>query len=185
MMPLPFWHTSADDGRVCADCRADVRDDGGDGAVLLDDFSKDGDEFDFDVPDHRGDVHGAGGGEVFCGDVLSEARRRRRWRSKVGVLSPFSAAFALPLNVAEDDTHASGDADAVNSDLRVFFGFVGWSILYNTVLVLADDAVVSGAVARGGLRAGSMTLAAVSTSAVTIAAKRAVDGAMAGCAITD
>ena len=49
MMPLPFWHQFADDGRVCADCGFDVRDDGGDGAVLLDDFSEDGDEPDCDV----------------------------------------------------------------------------------------------------------------------------------------
>jgi hypothetical protein len=30
-----------------------------------------------------------------------------------------------------------GRAPAVDSDLRVFFGFVGWTILYCTVLILA------------------------------------------------
>ncbi len=55
--------------------------------------------------------------------------------SKVGVVSPFSAAFSLPLNV-EDETRPSATPPVVNSDLRVFFGYIGWSIVYNTVLVL-------------------------------------------------
>jgi hypothetical protein len=56
---------------------------------------------------------------------------------KVGVISPFSAAFSLPLNIAEDDVRSMARAPAVDSDLRVFFGFVGWTILYCTVLILA------------------------------------------------
>jgi hypothetical protein len=55
--------------------------------------------------------------------------------SKVGVLSPFSAAFSLPLNV-EEETHPSAVPAAGNSDLRVFFGYIGWAIVYNTALVL-------------------------------------------------
>jgi ABC-type transport system involved in multi-copper enzyme maturation permease subunit len=62
--------------------------------------------------------------------------------SKVGVLSPFSAAFSLPLNV-EDETHppaapptANGAPPTVNSDVRVFFGYIGWTIVYNVGLVL-------------------------------------------------
>jgi hypothetical protein len=56
---------------------------------------------------------------------------------KVGVISPFSAAFSLPLNIAEDDVRSMGRAPTADSDLRVFFGFVGWTILYCTVLILA------------------------------------------------
>jgi ABC-type transport system involved in multi-copper enzyme maturation permease subunit len=56
---------------------------------------------------------------------------------KVGVISPFSAAFSLPLNIAEDDVRSMGRAPTAGSDLRVFFGFVGWTILYCTVLTLA------------------------------------------------
>jgi len=56
---------------------------------------------------------------------------------KVGVISPFSAAFSLPLNIAEDDARAIGTTPIPDSDLRVFFGFLGWTILYCTVLVLA------------------------------------------------
>ena len=70
---------------------------------------------------------------------------------KVGVISPFSATFSLPLNIAEDDARAMGTTPAADSDLRVFFGFVGWTILYCTRADSGDDAVVSGAVARGGL----------------------------------
>jgi ABC-type transport system involved in multi-copper enzyme maturation permease subunit len=56
---------------------------------------------------------------------------------KIGVISPFSATFSLPLNIAEDDMRAMGTTPAPESDLRVFFGFVGWTILYCTVLILA------------------------------------------------
>src|SRR6476469_8377733 len=56
---------------------------------------------------------------------------------KVCVLIPFSAALSLPLNIAEDDSRAIGTTPVPDSDLRVFFGFLGWTILYCTVLVLA------------------------------------------------
>jgi ABC-type transport system involved in multi-copper enzyme maturation permease subunit len=56
---------------------------------------------------------------------------------KAGVISPFSATFALPLNIEEDNARSIGRVPVDNSDLRVFFGFVGWSILYCTVLILA------------------------------------------------
>jgi ABC-type transport system involved in multi-copper enzyme maturation permease subunit len=55
---------------------------------------------------------------------------------KVGMISPFSAVFSLPLNIAEDDARAIAATPVDNSDLRVFFGFVGWAILYSTVLIL-------------------------------------------------
>ncbi len=56
---------------------------------------------------------------------------------KLGMISPFSATFALPLDIQSEDARAVGAAVVDNSDLRVFFGFVGWSILYCSVLVLA------------------------------------------------
>jgi len=62
--------------------------------------------------------------------------------SKVGVLSPFSATFALPLDVESSEgatlnsTEAAAAAKAASSDLRIFFGYVGWTILYNAVLIL-------------------------------------------------
>jgi hypothetical protein len=51
----------------------------------------------------------------------------------VGVFSPFSATFALPLDVSRGDNPA---ATATPADLGLFFGFIGWSIVYNSALVL-------------------------------------------------
>jgi hypothetical protein len=51
----------------------------------------------------------------------------------LGVLSPFSATFALPLDVSSGDNPA---AAAVAGELWLFFGYVGWSILYNSGLIL-------------------------------------------------
>jgi ABC-type transport system involved in multi-copper enzyme maturation permease subunit len=53
----------------------------------------------------------------------------------VGIMSPFSATFSLPLNIADDDNPALRNTNAY--DLRVFFGYLGWSAVYNTALVLA------------------------------------------------
>jgi hypothetical protein len=41
------------------------------------------------------------------------------------------------LNIAEDDVRSIGATPVDNSDLRIFFGFVGWAILYSTALILA------------------------------------------------
>ena len=54
---------------------------------------------------------------------------------QLGVLSPFSATFALPLDVSSDEQPAS--PPPIPGNLRVFFGFIGWSTLYNTALVIA------------------------------------------------
>jgi ABC-type transport system involved in multi-copper enzyme maturation permease subunit len=51
-----------------------------------------------------------------------------------GVLSPFAAVFALPLDVSRDDINATA---AVAGNLPIFFGFIGWSVLYNTALIAA------------------------------------------------
>ena len=60
----------ADDGRLFAGRRSDLRDDRRDGTVLLDDFSEVVDQLDLHVPDHRRDVHGAAGDDVFRRDVF-------------------------------------------------------------------------------------------------------------------
>ena len=58
-MPLPFWHnlpTMAGYilivGLTCVTTAVTA-------AILLDDLSENGDELDFNLPDHRRDVHGA------------------------------------------------------------------------------------------------------------------------------
>jgi hypothetical protein len=50
------------------------------------------------------------------------------------VLSPFAAVFALPLDVSRDDVNTVA---ATAGDLPLFFGYIGWSVLYNGALVLA------------------------------------------------
>jgi ABC-type transport system involved in multi-copper enzyme maturation permease subunit len=50
-----------------------------------------------------------------------------------GVLSPFSATFALPLEMVDNDGKAHSDAAP---NLAVFFGHVGWTLLYNGLLLL-------------------------------------------------
>lgn len=51
-----------------------------------------------------------------------------------GMLSPFSATFALPLEFLDKDSKLQSVA---NPNLLIFFGYVGWSLLYNGVLLLA------------------------------------------------
>ena len=70
MMPLPFWHNLPTMGGyvliVALTCVITAVT-----ALFCSTiFQKTRDELDLDLSDHRGDVHGAGGGEVFCGDVF-------------------------------------------------------------------------------------------------------------------
>jgi ABC-type transport system involved in multi-copper enzyme maturation permease subunit len=52
---------------------------------------------------------------------------------RLGILSPFAATFALPLEFQADD----GQMISVSSpNLWLFFGHIGWSLLYNGVLLL-------------------------------------------------
>ncbi len=51
----------------------------------------------------------------------------------LGVLSPFSATFALPLDVTQNDNPG---VTASVGDLGLFFGYAGWSIVYNVALIL-------------------------------------------------
>jgi ABC-type transport system involved in multi-copper enzyme maturation permease subunit len=50
-----------------------------------------------------------------------------------GIFSPFAATFALPLDIERDGSQLT----AASGNLGVFFGYVGWSILYNGALILA------------------------------------------------
>ena len=93
MMPLPFWHHLPTMGGyvliVALTCVITAVT-----ALFCSTiFQKTRDELDFDVSGDRGDVHGAGGGEVFCGDVLSRARRRRPWRKRWASSARFRRRF--------------------------------------------------------------------------------------------
>jgi ABC-type transport system involved in multi-copper enzyme maturation permease subunit len=50
-----------------------------------------------------------------------------------GVLSPIAAAFALPLEVEHDGKLQS----VATPSLQLFFGHLGWSLLYNSALLMA------------------------------------------------
>ena len=50
---------------------------------------------------------------------------------------PVFGGVFVAAEYCEDDARAIGATPVDNSDLRVFFGFVGWTILYCTVLILA------------------------------------------------
>jgi ABC-type transport system involved in multi-copper enzyme maturation permease subunit len=56
------------------------------------------------------------------------------WVARAGVLSPFSAAFALPLDVRGDDLP---NAPPLPSNLAVFVGYAAWSVFYNAALLFA------------------------------------------------
>jgi hypothetical protein len=49
-----------------------------------------------------------------------------------GIFSPFSATFALPLEIERDGSSVG----AGGGNLGIFLGYVGWTILYNGALVL-------------------------------------------------
>jgi ABC-type transport system involved in multi-copper enzyme maturation permease subunit len=55
---------------------------------------------------------------------------------KLGVLSPFAAAFALPLAMESTDG-STKVAAGVSPNLWLFLGHVGWSLLYNGLLLVA------------------------------------------------
>jgi hypothetical protein len=57
---------------------------------------------------------------------------------KFGVLSPFAATFALPLEMESTDAGGSeAYVSVADANLPLFFGHVGWSLLYNGLLLLA------------------------------------------------
>jgi ABC-type transport system involved in multi-copper enzyme maturation permease subunit len=70
----------------------------------------------------------------FFAETFFQGTSQAAIADKVGVLSPFSATFALPLDIADENRPAASGATA--SDLRVFFGYIGWTILYNGALIL-------------------------------------------------
>jgi ABC-type transport system involved in multi-copper enzyme maturation permease subunit len=58
---------------------------------------------------------------------------------KLGVLSPFAATFALPLNIEGVDAvgPTNSAAASASSSLGLFFGYIGWAVLYNGALFAA------------------------------------------------
>jgi ABC-type transport system involved in multi-copper enzyme maturation permease subunit len=51
----------------------------------------------------------------------------------MGVLSPFAATFSLPLEIERDGVNIT----TTTPNVGLFFGYLGWTILYNAALLLA------------------------------------------------
>jgi ABC-type transport system involved in multi-copper enzyme maturation permease subunit len=79
----------------------------------------------------------------FFAQTFFQGRAEAALASNLGMISPFSATFALPLDIASSEnvsistSEATAAATAAASDLRIFFGYLGWSLVYNGVLILA------------------------------------------------
>ncbi len=71
----------------------------------------------------------------FFADTFFHGTSQAAVADNIGMVSPFSATFALPLNIA-DESRPMSATPAATGDLRIFFGYVGWSILYNGALIL-------------------------------------------------
>jgi hypothetical protein len=69
----------------------------------------------------------------FFADTFFHGTHGAALAEKSGILSPFAATFALPLNIEQDGTNKVMSTPEVG----VFFGYLGWSILYNGALLLA------------------------------------------------
>jgi ABC-type transport system involved in multi-copper enzyme maturation permease subunit len=67
----------------------------------------------------------------FTGTFLSQSSGTEA-ANAVGVFSPFAATFALPLDIERDGSSVISSG----GNLDIFFGYLGWSILYNGALVL-------------------------------------------------
>lgn len=70
----------------------------------------------------------------FFAETFYQGTSQAAIADKVGMLSPFSATFSLPLNIADENHPNSGIAPP--ADLRVFFGYIAWTLFYNGALIL-------------------------------------------------
>src|SRR6185503_1247369 len=73
----------------------------------------------------------------FFAETFFRGTTQAAMADKVGIVSPFAATFDLPLDIHDSDDVSVTAGASPNSGGQLFFGFVGWSILYNTALVLA------------------------------------------------
>jgi ABC-type transport system involved in multi-copper enzyme maturation permease subunit len=54
----------------------------------------------------------------------------------VSSVSPFAAVFSLPLDMSIEDRDPSAAKSQSIGDLPIFYGHIGWSVLYNVTLLL-------------------------------------------------
>jgi ABC-type transport system involved in multi-copper enzyme maturation permease subunit len=74
----------------------------------------------------------------FFADTFFQGRAGAAAVEKLGVMSPFAATFALPLEMEGGDSNGSAAYVRVaDANLPLFFGHLLWSLTYNGVLLLA------------------------------------------------
>jgi hypothetical protein len=74
----------------------------------------------------------------FFADTFFKGRAGAAAVEKLGVMSPFVATFALPLEMESPDSNGSAAYVRVaDANLPLFFGHLLWSLVYNGVLLLA------------------------------------------------
>jgi ABC-type transport system involved in multi-copper enzyme maturation permease subunit len=73
----------------------------------------------------------------FFAETFFEGRAEAAVAEKLGVVSPFSAAFSLPLHISDDNVPSPANSGtAADTGLHVFFGFIAWAVVYSGLLIL-------------------------------------------------
>jgi hypothetical protein len=75
----------------------------------------------------------------FFAETFFRGRQSAALVAMLGNLSPFAATFALPLEMESTDSSSGTNAvvSVASSNLPLFFGYIGWSVVYNGLLFLA------------------------------------------------
>jgi ABC-type transport system involved in multi-copper enzyme maturation permease subunit len=73
----------------------------------------------------------------FFADTFFQGRASTATVEKLGIMSPFAATFALPLEMKSDDGKTVAIVSNADADLVLFFGYVLWALVYNGLLLLA------------------------------------------------
>jgi ABC-type transport system involved in multi-copper enzyme maturation permease subunit len=74
----------------------------------------------------------------FFAETFFQGRVETAAVEKLGVMSPFAATFALPLEIESSGSGGGPtSASVATPNLPLFFGFLLWSLVYNGVLLLA------------------------------------------------
>lgn len=74
----------------------------------------------------------------FFADTFFQGSESAAAVDKLGVMSPFAATFALPLEMeSTEEEGTDAYVSVADSNLLLFIGYVGWSLLYNGLLLLA------------------------------------------------
>ena len=125
---------SADDARLLGNRGTLLPHDCDDGPLLLDDLSQVGHQPDLHVPFHLDSVRGSRSSSVLCRKLLQRHQQCGRRRIRGDAQPVFRHLRVAAWN---SSTRTANLQSVANPNLLIFFGYVGWSLLYNGVLLLA------------------------------------------------